>query len=181
MSDLGRSEPRHPTPPAGRQADIERGDQPRSRLLQRRDQPFQIIPRQMQVAVGNHQDFVLGGRQHVDQVADLAIGAVLCRIDDNRDVPLREAIADAMQHLQGRVVGILNAEDDLKIGIALLKARDESFLEKRLVAAAGLENGNGRKCPRRIAGVSPGEAAGHNHAYGTLQDAQSGEECHDFG
>ena len=69
----------------GRQAGVEGGDQAGARHGQGATMRAGSRARHA-VAVGDHQDVVLRRRQHVDQVADLAVRAVPGRVDDHGDV-----------------------------------------------------------------------------------------------
>ena len=57
----------------GGQPGVERRDEAGRRLLQRADQGVQVVGPDVQVGIGDDQDVVPGGGQHVDEVADLQV------------------------------------------------------------------------------------------------------------
>ncbi len=62
-----------------------------------------------------------GGTHHVDEVADLGAGTMPGRIDDDGEIEMRIIALQPVEHGEGRVGGMLHAEDDLHAaGIFLL-------------------------------------------------------------
>ena len=70
----------------------------------------------MHVGIRDHQDVVPGRRQHVDQVADLAVDSVQGRIDDQGDIARGKPGLQAPTTAIAGIGGILHAEDDLPVG-----------------------------------------------------------------
>ena len=104
MADRGRPEACNYRP-AGGEAGIKRGRQPNLGQRKARHQPGEIGRRHMHIAIGDHQNIMLCGRQHVDQIADFTIDAVLVRADHHRHIDLREPRAQACDHGKGCVIG----------------------------------------------------------------------------
>jgi hypothetical protein len=85
MADRGRAKAGHDRPARGK-AGIQRGHQPDLGQRQACDQSCEIGRGDMHITIGNDQHIMLGGRQHVDQIADLAVGAVFIRADYHCDI-----------------------------------------------------------------------------------------------
>ena len=75
VGDLRGAELPH-QPTIGRQPGVEGGDQAGPRLRQRRGEACQVVGLHVQIRIGDRQDRVLRRGEHVDQVADLGVGAV---------------------------------------------------------------------------------------------------------
>ena len=97
--------------------------------------PFEIVAPYPYVAVGDDEVIVTGERHHVHQVADLAADAVLRGIDGNIQVQLRKLAAQPVHHLEGRIVRVAHAENDLPAGIMLLAERAQVLVQRGLRAA----------------------------------------------
>ena len=92
-------------------------------LIEERDQSLQIARLDGYVAVGEHDDLVSYLPRHVDQVRDLAIGAVFVRIDHETDIGIGEIPDQRLDVRYRRVVGILYAENDLHRSAVVLPAQ----------------------------------------------------------
>ena len=85
VGNLGGSEPGGEARFGG-QPGIQRGDKAGSGNCEGRRDPVQVIRPHMEVAIRDHQHVVPGAGEHVDEVADLAVRAMLRRVHDHRDV-----------------------------------------------------------------------------------------------
>ncbi len=97
------------------QPGVDRGYQPDARFGQRADQAVQVIRPHMDIGVGDHQDIVPRRRQHVDQIANLAVAAVQGGIDHQGDVAGREPGLQTPDNRHRRIAGIPHAEHNLKL------------------------------------------------------------------
>ena len=116
-----------------------------------------------------------GGGHHVDQVADLPVGAVQRGIDHQGDVDRLEPLLQAPDHRDRRVGFLGDAEDDLKAGVVLPAQRGQGCLQQRFVAVQGLQHCHGGP----DVGVGPGFAREARHqprCRGSLGDADAGQE-----
>jgi hypothetical protein len=94
------------------------------------------------VAIGDRQNRVPRRRQHVDQVADLAIRAMPRRVDDQGDLALGKPRPQPIHHGDCRVGPVLHAEHDLIIRMVLHAQRSQRRLQHRLGAMQRLQDGD---------------------------------------
>ena len=88
----------------------------------------QVVGRDVQVTVGDHQHVVPGRAEHVDQVRDFAVPAMLGAAYDHGDIGRRVLPMQPGDDGEGRVIGAGDAEDELKIGVILGKERGQCRL-----------------------------------------------------
>ena len=113
--------------------------------MQDRDHTCEIVRIDPDVAVSKNDDVMPDVRRHVDQVADLAVGAMERRIDDELDVARWQRAAQTLDHRDGGVVSVGDAADDLHgSGVALLRKRHQVVVETGVVAMERLEDRHGR-------------------------------------
>ncbi len=133
-------------------AAIEAGDESDVGRLQSRHQPGQVIGRNANIAVRQHQYRMLDMARQVDQVGDLAIGAVPRPIDDQcggqpgwRAIELARAqrIDDFFCHRRRRVGGVMHAEQDLHRASIILAAEARQIFKQILFSPVErLEDGD---------------------------------------
>ncbi len=76
-------------------------------------------------------------RHHIDEIAHLAVAAVLPAIDRYGQVAQRKLPLQSLHDGQHRVVRIADAEDHLKLRIRLIAERAQAFVRLRLGPAEG--------------------------------------------
>jgi hypothetical protein len=158
----------------GRQAGVQRGGQPDPRLQQGVDDMAEIVGGAVEVAVGDHQDVVRCRGQHVDQVGDLAVRPVRGGVDHERDIAVGKAPAQALDHGDGGIGTILDAEHDLIVRVVLAANRGEGGFQQRLFAAQRLQQRNLRPPGDRSRQRRPAVASHREHAGDGLADAGAG-------
>ena len=99
----------------------------------------------MQIAVRNQQKIVLRMRQHVDEIGDLAVAAMLRGIDHQPDVALRKAPLQPPHHGDRGIGMVLHAEHDLEVRIILPADARQRLLQQRLVAIQRLQQRHWRR------------------------------------
>src|SRR5690348_15753671 len=87
-------------------------------------------------------------RQHVDEVANLVVGAMLTWIDHQFDWDLGKFPGQSPDDLDRRIVGIAHPEHDLKFRIVLHKKGFEAFVQPDLRTTQGLQDRDGRMLHR---------------------------------
>src|SRR5208283_5874738 len=110
------------------------------RIEQRSDHSGEVIGQYADIAVGDHEIIVANQRHHVDEVADFAATAVLPAIDRNLQVAGRELALQAADDLEGRIISVRDAEDDLKARIHLIAKRAQTLVQLMLIAAERLQD-----------------------------------------
>jgi hypothetical protein len=167
----GEAAPRKAAP---RNTANRRGHRPDRRIGEWPDERAEAIVGNPHVAVADDEDAVLGERHHVDEVRHLAVGAVLCRIDDERDVARRELRHDPSNDWQGWIRGIGDAEDDLQPGMFLPAKRPEAVEQIGIGPAERLQDRHRRPVERirRAAWPKPPDAPDRQ---GKVGDPGAGE------
>ncbi len=99
--------------PRARHAPVVAGDRRPRRAGRRGGHAGQVVRPDGDVGVAEHQGFVPRRGQHVDQVGDLAVGAVDPRIDHQRDIGLGLVPAHRFHHFDGAISAILHPADQL--------------------------------------------------------------------
>ncbi len=123
---------------------IEAGHGPHIRCVERGQDAGEIIRRRNHVAIAKNQDRVPGFHHHVDEVRDLAVGAVAGGIDHEVDGDVRVAGAQRLDHGDGGIVCALDAAEKLdRAGIVLGEEAFQVFQEAGLGAMERLEQGYG--------------------------------------
>ncbi len=121
---------------------------------------------------------MLRGGQHVDQVRDLAVGAMHLRIDHDRDVGLRARAPRGLHRGQGRIGRILHPDHHLDgSGMVLVQEGQQVPLESDFVAAQGLQERQGGGDDHglgRPAGQPAGQGAGGDRIGGADQAEDEG-------
>ncbi len=126
----------------------------------------EVVLRDSNIAVGNHQIVVPGEGHHVDEVAHFATAAVLASIDGKLHVDVRKLACKAVDHIDGGVGAVGNPENDLKGWIRLLAKRPQALVQFVLCTAKRLEYRHRRR--RLVQMLQPGLVApshgerGHN-------------------
>ena len=152
-----------------RAAAIKTGDDSDAGTLQRRRQPVEIIRRDHDVAVGQHDELILDAPRQVDQVGDLAIGSMQRGIDDQLHAqPGRRALDpagarrrdDAPRDRGRRIVGLMDAQQDLhRAGIVLAAEAQQVFVEALLQRRRVASAPSRREISRALSRLRPLEAA----------------------
>jgi hypothetical protein len=95
----------------------------------------------------------------IDQVADLAIAAVLGVVDDKRDIQMRIFTVQAVDYRDGGIGGRRYAEQKLEVWMRLFAEGPQIGVEARLGAAERLEDADGLARVRRFKTrtISPGK------------------------
>ena len=155
--------------------DIETRHQPHRGILQRSHDGVEIPRTDPDVAVGDHQDIMPGGREHVQHVADLEVGAAHTAVNHQRQVAVGKLPDQAPDGRDRGIGGLADAEDHLQVAAPPLLAKGAQVLvEPGLVAAERLQDGDRGPCGK--AGIRlPNEPA---HLPGSQQHVGSPAECH---
>ena len=131
-------------------ASIGAGDDADLRVEERADDFREVVLRDSNIAVGNHQIVVPGEGHHVDEIADLAAAAVLAAIDGELHVDVRKLAAQPVDHIDGGILAVGNPEDDLKGWIRLFAKRPQALVQFVLCTAKRLEYRHRRGGPVQI-------------------------------
>ena len=164
----------------GGQPGVEGGGEARRRLLQRGDQGVQVVGPDVQVGIGDDQDVVPGGGQHVDEVADFQVGTVPGGVDDECDIAAGKVGLEPTNDCGGGIGGGLHAEDDLIGRVVESADTGQGGFEQRFVTVQRFEDGDRTQGSR--GGTPPeGEPDGEDPAGKGLDDADQGQEGRDRG
>ena len=109
-------------------ASIEAGHETHGRVGERPDHGPEIVRTHADVAVAHHQHVVARVGHHVLETRDLAVRAVPAP-DRQDDLAFRKIAPQALDHRDGRVAGVGDAEDDLVRRIALPAEAREVLVE----------------------------------------------------
>ena len=117
-------------------------------MLQGGDQAVQVVAPDVHIRIRDDQDIVAGSRHHVDEIADLAVRSVDRGINHQRDIVFGKLSLQLADNGDGRIGGILHAEDDLPVRVILPAECGQCFLQQRLVAVQRLQYRHGRLAGR---------------------------------
>ena len=98
---------------ANLQAEIETGDRPNARLGQGGGQCAEVVRPDHYVAVGQNNERMANLGRHIDEVGDLAVGAMDGGVHDKLKIDLGVFSHQRFDHRNDTVVRILYAEYDL--------------------------------------------------------------------
>src|SRR5262249_6107487 len=107
-------------------------------------------------AVGDDQYIVSRTCQHVDEIADLTIGTVLLRVDDNVDGQVRKLGREALRDGEGGIRRVAHSEHELITGVILLAEGPKVRVEAGFRTTQGFEyRDRGAVRTRLMHGLAP--------------------------
>jgi len=130
----------------GGDASVQASHHPNRRIRQRHDHTTQVVRRNADITVIDQQDFMACRRQHLCQRTQLAIGTQVALANQQINLPIRILRLQLANRFDRRVIGIADAEDQLKFRIVLLAVTAKRLPDLRIDSLQRFQDRDRWKC-----------------------------------